>query len=129
MQSVSSRIWTRVAVSIYCDDNHYTTGTSSKYLIYMYKEELTSNNLQWLIGHKTQPEQTKSSDGEAPVLEAWMVWSTSFVGIIHRFTQFGIDSYLIGIINAMEISWIKNSYWKILLRETMQKCAKVTLTR
>ena len=30
MQSVRSRIWTRVAVSISCDDNHYTTGTSRK---------------------------------------------------------------------------------------------------
>ena len=30
MQSVSSRIWTRVAVSISCDDNHYTTGTSQE---------------------------------------------------------------------------------------------------
>ena len=29
MQSVSSRIWTRVAVSISSDDNHYTTGTSN----------------------------------------------------------------------------------------------------
>ncbi len=28
MQSVSSRICTRVAVSISYDDNHYTTGTS-----------------------------------------------------------------------------------------------------
>ena len=28
MQSVSSSIWTRVAVSISYDDNHYTTGTS-----------------------------------------------------------------------------------------------------
>ena len=28
MQSVSSRIWTRIAVSISYDDNHYTTGTS-----------------------------------------------------------------------------------------------------
>ena len=27
MQSVLSRNWTRVAVSISCDDNHYTTGT------------------------------------------------------------------------------------------------------
>ena len=27
MQSVSSRIWSRVAVSISYDDNHYTTGT------------------------------------------------------------------------------------------------------
>ena len=30
MQPVSSRIWTRVAVSIFYDDNHYTTGTSKK---------------------------------------------------------------------------------------------------
>ena len=29
MQSVSSKIWTRVAVSISYDDNHYTTVTSS----------------------------------------------------------------------------------------------------
>ena len=28
MQSVSSRIWTRVAVSISYDNNHYTAGTS-----------------------------------------------------------------------------------------------------
>ena len=28
MQSVSSRIWTRVAVSNSYDDNHYTTDTS-----------------------------------------------------------------------------------------------------
>ena len=28
MQLVSSRIWTRVAVSISFDDNHYTTGSS-----------------------------------------------------------------------------------------------------
>ena len=33
MQPVSSRIWTRVAVSISYDDNHYTTGTSkSRYI-------------------------------------------------------------------------------------------------
>ena len=30
MQSVSSRVWTRVAVSISYDDNDYTTGTSLK---------------------------------------------------------------------------------------------------
>ena len=29
MQSVASRIWTRVAVFISYDDNHYTTGTST----------------------------------------------------------------------------------------------------
>ena len=31
MQSVSSKIWTHVAVSNSCDDNHYTTGTFSGY--------------------------------------------------------------------------------------------------
>ena len=37
MQSVLSRIWTRVAVSISYDDNHYTTGTISiKLLWYLY---------------------------------------------------------------------------------------------
>ena len=30
MQSVSSRIWTRVTMSISYDNNHYTTGTSEK---------------------------------------------------------------------------------------------------
>ena len=30
MQSVSSKIWTRVIVSISYDDNHYTTSTSSR---------------------------------------------------------------------------------------------------
>ena len=33
MQSVMSRIWTLVAVSISCDDNHYTTSTYIKLLI------------------------------------------------------------------------------------------------
>ena len=27
------------------------------YLIYMYKEDLALNNLQWLICHQTQPKQ------------------------------------------------------------------------
>ena len=33
MLSVSSRIWTRVAVSISYEDTHYTTGISNKYSI------------------------------------------------------------------------------------------------
>ena len=33
MQSVSSRIWTHVAVFISYDDNQYTTGTSTDPLI------------------------------------------------------------------------------------------------
>ena len=36
IQPVSSKIWTRVAVSISYDDNHYTTGTSLYIYIYIY---------------------------------------------------------------------------------------------
>ena len=41
MQSVSSWIWTRVAVSISYDDNRYTTGTSFAQIIYVKKIYLT----------------------------------------------------------------------------------------
>ena len=35
MPSVSSRIWTRVTVSISYNDNHYTTGTSNELFVYV----------------------------------------------------------------------------------------------
>ena len=50
MQSVSSRNWTRVAVSISCDDNHYTMGTSTNWNIdyttkwYMHKPKSVREN-------------------------------------------------------------------------------------
>ena len=48
MQSVSFRIWTRVAVSISYDDNHYTTGTSV-YLGYDTKLHLMMKNVEYFI--------------------------------------------------------------------------------
>ena len=45
MQSVSSRIWTRVAVSISYDDNHYTTGTFVSYLTTKSSFEKNSNGI------------------------------------------------------------------------------------
>ena len=36
---------------------HKTHPNQIIYLIYMYKEDLALNNLQWLICHKTQPNQ------------------------------------------------------------------------
>ena len=33
------------------------TQTNHVYLIYMYKDDLVLNNLQWLICHKIQPNQ------------------------------------------------------------------------
>ena len=61
MQSVLSRIWTRIVVSISYDDNHYTTALPYIYLIYMYRQDLALNNLEWLIGHKTKPNQINSA--------------------------------------------------------------------
>ena len=35
------------------------------YLIYLYKMDLASNNLQWLICHKAQPNQTNQIEFES----------------------------------------------------------------
>ena len=51
MQSVSSRIWTRVVVSISYDDNYYTTGNSSKYMYIVIHKQTVSlyyNSSVWL---------------------------------------------------------------------------------
>ena len=47
MQSVSSRIWTRVAVFISYDndDNHYTTGTSINQMVLVIAN--TNNSIQY----------------------------------------------------------------------------------
>ena len=47
MQSVTSRIWTPVTVSISYDDNYYTTGTSYEIKLivsYSQKDEAPSEN-------------------------------------------------------------------------------------
>ena len=54
MQSVSSRIWIRVDVSISYDDNHYSTGIS-KSVIYVYinppahEQDGTEGQLFWAV--------------------------------------------------------------------------------
>ena len=53
MQSVSSRIWTRAAVSISYDDNHYTTGTSSHrcYIVTIQNKLVSSDSVNTLFIH------------------------------------------------------------------------------
>ena len=48
MQSVSSRVWTRVTVSISYDDNHYTT----KVIIAMFYSSQSSEVLSAVNGFK-----------------------------------------------------------------------------
>ena len=58
MQSVSSRIWTRVAVSISYDDNHYTTGTPKetnnfKYDIFLIRQKLATTSSSIILSIKS----------------------------------------------------------------------------
>ena len=57
MQSVSSRIWTRITVSFSYDDNLYTTGTSP-------------------------PQKKNLSDRVAPVLDRSGAWSTHLLELL-----------------------------------------------
>ena len=56
MQSVSSRIWTRVAVFISYDDNNYTTGTS-----FFYPTPSLGQNMTQELHKNYQDEDKKSA--------------------------------------------------------------------
>ena len=47
MQSVSSRIWIRVAVFISYDDNHYTSGISSSMFMVLIRLEYFINKITY----------------------------------------------------------------------------------
>ena len=71
MQSVSSRIWTRVAVSISYDDNDYTTGTS----------KLASSNSYHAITFTFER------------LPSGKLWTTSFCKLYRAITIFFKDDF------------------------------------
>ena len=56
MQSVSSRIWTRVAVFISYDDNNYTTGTSTKWMMRLSFKELFELFYTFFCNHNVSAE-------------------------------------------------------------------------
>ena len=95
MQSVLSRIWTRIAVSISCDDNHYTTGTSTFFFLTYCSRNVQSNlsnvcsrkvwlNVPWAIGlnvsHNILKEVYVSSQDSWWVLVVVPELSTKHVG-------------------------------------------------
>ena len=63
MQSVRSRIWTRVAVSISYEDNHYTTGTLSD-LIIVNKKEWTWRMVGFVVpaNHRVKLKECEKRD-------------------------------------------------------------------
>ena len=83
MQSVSSRIWTRVAVSISNDDNHYTTG--KKQVWYSTWDRGVS------LPNECPGYNTKQSDGQAPwMLELWGMQSTPLLPLLSGSLWLGV---------------------------------------
>ena len=60
--------------------------TNPIYLIYMYKEDLALNNLQWLICHKIQPNQILYVVPSI-ILQACFVQAFKIVGESWKFTM------------------------------------------
>ena len=81
MQSASSRIWTRVAVSISYDDNHYTTGTSEvdvfkpTYNIHCFKKLKSITSVR---GKCIMKCMRKSSLNKAHFFKARYCWKLTF---------------------------------------------------
>ena len=67
MQSVTSRIWTRVAVSISYDDNDYTTGTSIK-TQKMVLDAALLNTLHYKVRIKGKVEQSRERSSALPYI-------------------------------------------------------------
>ena len=62
MQSVLSRIWTRVAVSISYDDNHYTTGTSIPSIYDLLEQPLQNETEDEIMHDQVGQNECKNSD-------------------------------------------------------------------
>ena len=61
MQSVSARIWTRVAVSISYDDNHYTTGTSITIIIILsFSRQRLQMIFHWSLSDSQSPQVSRT---------------------------------------------------------------------
>ena len=85
MQSVLSRIWTRVVVSISFDDNHYTTGTS-KFLVSL------------------APSSSIDFFPSVAMSKYLSIFSISFTGSLEY--QSSLDSKLIFVVNLKKLFFV-----------------------
>ena len=126
MQSVRSRIWTRVAVSISCDDNHYTTGTSLNLLCHS-KTVVRFMHMNFIAYHSskvsTRPDcifeihQLRQS-GFSRVYSNCCC-SCSFKSEIIKISQSSHKMYSNNIVNFQESTIILNAHtkklWKLIV--------------
>ena len=86
MQSVSSRIWTHVAVSISYDDNHYTTGTSRMCICICRGVKNSTTRKGGVLS---------TSDNVAPVPELWGVWKKPLKKQFHKNVTMNVQLMLL----------------------------------
>ena len=107
------------------------------YLIYMYKEYLAINNQQWLIGHKTQPNQTlprKNRFCVRPNTNKWYIFlpllkSNRLIGPVSR--VFANDSGDLSSIPVciipktlkivLDTSWLNTGLYKVHIKGKMEQ--------
>ena len=93
MQSVSFKIWTRVAMSISYDDNYYITGTS--------KNKDNPKRVSWYNAKQ-------SADDNAVMLEVCQIWSTLISPFITTWAWRGSSWYIIIYrSNKTVLNWVQ----------------------
>ena len=81
MQSVSSRIWTRITVSISYDNNHYTTGTSRI-------RNIRASGMTWWWWYFSKYSE-ENIEIEFSVLTFWcLLWSTGIFSFFDHLISF-----------------------------------------
>ena len=124
MQSVSSSIWTCVAMSISYDDNHYTTGTSfsqgSPLTVCLFYPNFICKYIDSMFIIFTNPSARAGYDTK-------LIFKWSLTGLNSQFSFYtswlteaeeplrhGHLRYILAAIWLCEIIYVKNSYLKIL---------------
>ena len=85
--------------------------TNHIYLIYMYKEDLALNNLQWLICHKTRPNQTNTTSIYSNSSASFQKWLCIFLFLTIFSESFLFDFkilYTIAIFDLIKQFFPKN---------------------
>ena len=117
MQSVSSRIWTRIVVSNSYDDNHYTTGTSTNVEDNVLKEKTKTKNKKvifFLVQHACLSD-----------LPHGRIWRNWFIVLGGRHAQieiyawpsqkmlspFNIFQIRVPLASSQELSYIKQIFY------------------
>ena len=106
MQSVASRIWTRVVVSISYDDNHYTTGTST-IGPYQFLTTPAQSGIEADANKRLQHNSQSSSISEASPEDCLVTYSGYSLGESYSSVE------MRSVYSAASADWAKRTYAKL----------------